>query len=99
MTILWDHSPPSVRPLLKPFPAKNLSSRPERSVVEGPAVSFCSSALTAPNKSHQSPLCHPERSQATCGAPRLPHKGLSFVSSHTDPEGLGINPEHDRRVV
>jgi hypothetical protein len=40
-------------------------------------------------------LCHPERSRGTCGAPRLPHKGLGFVSSHTDSEGLGINPEDD----
>src|ERR1700721_4745788 len=27
----------------------------------GPAVSFCPSDLTAPNKSHRPPLCHPER--------------------------------------
>src|ERR1700727_2249169 len=28
-------------------------------------------------------------SAGTCGAPRLPHKGLGFVSSHTDSAGLG----------
>jgi hypothetical protein len=41
-----------------------LSSRPERSAVEGPAVSFCPSDLTAPNKSHRpSPLSsRPKRS-------------------------------------
>ena len=49
----------------------------------GAAVSFCPSDLTAPNKSHRPPLCHPERSRGICGAPRLPHKGLGFVSSHT----------------
>jgi hypothetical protein len=44
-------------------------ARPERSVVEGPAVSFCQSDLTAPNKSHRPPICHPDRSVAqwTCG--------------------------------
>ena len=36
---------------------------PERSR-RGPAVSFCPSNLTAPNKSHRPPLCHPE--QTTC---------------------------------
>ena len=49
----------------------------------GAAVSFCPSDLTAPNKSHRPPLCHPERSRGICGAPRLPLKGLGFVSSHT----------------
>src|SRR5271163_4492294 len=33
----------------------------------GPAVSFCPSDLTAPNKSHRPPPCHPERSRGTCG--------------------------------
>ena len=28
-----------------------------------PAVSFCPSDLTAPNKSHRPPLCHPERTR------------------------------------
>jgi hypothetical protein len=32
-------------------------------------------------------------SRGTCGAPRLPHEGLGFVSSHTDSAGLGINPK------
>jgi hypothetical protein len=36
-----------------------LSSRPERSVVEGAAVSFCPSDLTASDKSHRPPLCYP----------------------------------------
>ena len=30
------------------------------------------------------PLCHPERSRGICSAPRLPHKGVRFVSSHAD---------------
>ena len=30
---------------------------------EGPAVALCPSDLTAPNKSHRLPLCHPERTQ------------------------------------
>jgi hypothetical protein len=34
--------------------------------VEGPAVSFCPSDLTAPNKSHRPPLCHPERTRISC---------------------------------
>jgi hypothetical protein len=52
---------------------------------------FCPSDLTAPNKSHYSPLCHPacpgvpwERSRGICSAPRLPHKGFRSVSSPTD---------------
>jgi len=36
--------------------------------VEGPAVSFCPSDLTAPNKSHRPPLCHPERTRISCHA-------------------------------
>ena len=32
------------------------------SEAEGPAVSFCPSDLTAPNKSHRPTLCHPDRS-------------------------------------
>src|SRR5580693_4319071 len=31
--------------------------------MEGPAVSFCPSNLTVPNKSHHPPLCHPERNR------------------------------------
>jgi hypothetical protein len=31
--------------------------------VEGPAVLFCPSNLTSPNKSHHPPLCHPERTR------------------------------------
>src|SRR6202522_4346524 len=61
MTILWDHLPPFVRPLLRPFPAKNLSSRPERSVVVGPAVSFCPSDLTALIKVTNFPFVIPTR--------------------------------------
>jgi hypothetical protein len=34
--------------------------------VEGPAVSFCPSDLTAPKKSYRPKLCHPERSRGTC---------------------------------
>jgi hypothetical protein len=30
-------------------------------------------------------------SRGICGAPRLPHKGLDFASSHTHSEGLGID--------
>jgi phosphatidate cytidylyltransferase len=37
--------------------------------VEGPAVSFCPSDLTRPNKSHNPPLFHPERSRGICSAP------------------------------
>src|SRR5580658_10817400 len=40
-----------------------LAVGPKRSAVEGPAVSFCPSDLTAPNKSHRPPLCHPERTR------------------------------------
>src|SRR5271168_1238108 len=44
----------------------NLSTRPERSVVEEPAVSFCPSDPMASNKCHRPPLCHPERRRGIC---------------------------------
>jgi hypothetical protein len=46
-----------------PSPATRLprpAVGPERSAVERPAVSFCPSHLTDPNKSHRAPLCHPD---------------------------------------
>src|ERR1700744_3786584 len=94
-------------------------------------AALCPSNLTAPNKSHRPPLCHPERtrisyftalpaatyaalrkesrmksteatvldrkswgSRGICGAPRLPHKSLGFVSSHADSlaRGIGVRP-------
>jgi hypothetical protein len=36
-----------------------------------------------------------ERSRGICSAPRLPHKSLRSVSSHTDSEGLGVNFDDD----
>src|ERR1700723_495988 len=71
-----------------------LSSRLSRLAVEPKSSGgsllflFCPSDLTAPNKSHYSPLCHPERSRGICGAPRLPHKGLRSVSSPTESSSL-----------
>jgi hypothetical protein len=40
------------------IPPVRRAVEPERSAEE-PAVSFCPSDLTAPNKSHRPPLCHP----------------------------------------
>src|SRR5580658_1877058 len=70
---------------------------PEQSVAEGPAVSFYPSDLTAPDRSHRPPPCHPERSRGICGAPRLPHKVLHSVSSPTESSSclprLAVGPE------
>jgi hypothetical protein len=54
--VAWKHKPPLCHPACPGLPWN-------RSEVEGPAVSFCPSNLTAPNKSHRPPLCHPERTR------------------------------------
>src|ERR1700733_3070668 len=68
-----------------------LSSRPKRSEVDLLFL-FCPSDLTAPNKSHHPPLCHPERSRGICGAPRLPRKDPRSVSFPTDSSSLSAAP-------
>ena len=45
------------------FPRAGRAVGPKRSAVEGSAVSFCPSDLTAPNKSHHPPLVIPKRTQ------------------------------------
>ena len=69
------------------------SGEPALSEVEGDLLFlFYPTDLTAPNKSHHPPLCHPERSRGICGVPRLPHKGFRSVSSPTESSSLSGAP-------
>src|SRR5580658_817282 len=74
MTIFVRHS--------HPIPKYELSSRPERSEVEGPAVA--SSSIKYKWKRAPSTLCHPERSRGICSSLHRPqmHRestSLTFV--------------------
>jgi hypothetical protein len=65
-----------------------LSSRPKRSAVEGPAVSFFPSDLTAPNKSHGPPPL----------SSRAQPRDLQFHLTTTN-AGCPICPDFLRRLV
>jgi hypothetical protein len=70
-----------------------LAVGPKRSAVEGPAVSFCPSDLTAPNKSHRPPLCHPERTRISylTALPAATYAALRKESRMTSTEATAFD--------
>jgi hypothetical protein len=77
-----------------------LSSRPKRSEWRDLLFLFCPSNLTAPNKSHYSPLCHPERSRGTCSFPeplseRLRQQLCLLVLNRVQKHGIGEAEDQD----
>jgi hypothetical protein len=61
--------------------------------VEGHAVSFCPSDLTAPNKSHRPPLCHPERTRISylTALPAATYAALRKESRMTSTEATAFD--------